>query len=283
MQHLSTERLAALADETPTPEEAAHLARCLACRRERDVYLALLDLARREGSAGVEPGALAAVGEPLSSWDAIAAGLRAEGLIDDRASRGPASGTPARRTAASAPAASHPAASLPARRLRPTATWWRQAAAASVLLVAGVGVGRKTAGLPLLPHRTASAPTADAGSATPSSFGGGLTLPTLGRSAPTFASVGEASSALARAQHDYQRAAAFLAEHDTTALVGNSDALRARLAALDEVIPRVERALYDAPQDPVLSQYYEATYQARETTIRQLGRALPAGVRLTGY
>ena len=266
MQHLSTERLAALADETPSPEEAAHLAHCLACRRERDVYLALLDLARREGQSGAEPGALAAVGEPVSSWDAIAAGLRAEGLIDDSLA-----GAPARRAPA-APAS----AGTPVRTLRPAATWWRQAAAASVLLVAGIGVGRTTAGHPALPTGQAES------IATPGSFDGQrLTLPTGG--APGFASVTEASSALARAQRDYQRAAAFLAEHDTTALVGGSDALRARLAALDEVIPRVQQALYDAPQDPVLSQYYQATYEARETTLRQLGRALPMGVRLTGY
>ena len=98
-----------------------------------------------------------------------------------------------------------------------------------------------------------------------------------------FRSVEDAMAVLTRAQRDYQRAATFLAEHDTTALVGGSDALRARLAALDEVIPRVQKALYDAPQDPVLSQYYQASYEARETTLRQLGRSLPTGVRLTGY
>jgi hypothetical protein len=257
MQHLSTERLAALADETPTAEEAAHLARCLACRRERDVYLALLDLARREGSAGVEPGALATVGEPLTSWEGIAAGLRAEGLID---------GSAPHTTTAGAPAAARHAV----RPLR-VSGWWRQAAAASVLLVAGIGVGRATASHPTV--------TQAAGAAS-GPLAGGLTLQA---NASPFASVNDATAALARAQHEYQRAAAFLAEHDTTALVGGSDALRARLAALDEVIPRVQQALYDAPQDPVLSQYYEATYQARETTIRQLGRSLPVGVRLTGY
>ena len=35
MQHLDTDRLAALADESPTAEESAHLATCVACRRER--------------------------------------------------------------------------------------------------------------------------------------------------------------------------------------------------------------------------------------------------------
>ena len=272
MQHLSTERLAALADETPTPEEAAHLAHCLACRRERDVYLALLDLARREGSSGVEPGALATVGEPVSSWDAIAAGLRAEGMIDDAASR-----APARRSATAA----HPVAAE-VRALRPAASLWRYAAAASVVLVTGIGVGRTTAGLPLVPGRTPSAPTAELEGIAPR-FDGRLSLPGAAAQAPTFASVGEAASALARAQREYQHAAAFLAEHDTTSLVAGSEALRARLAALDEVIPTVQKALEDAPQDPVLSQYYQATYEARESTLRQLGRTLPVGVRLTGY
>ena len=30
-------------------------------------------------------------------------------------------------------------------------------------------------------------------------------------------------------------------------------------------------------------QYYQNTYDARETTLRQLGRALPVGVRISGY
>ena len=49
--HLDPERLAALADETPTPAEAEHLAGCLVCRREREAYVALVDLAHEVGAA----------------------------------------------------------------------------------------------------------------------------------------------------------------------------------------------------------------------------------------
>jgi hypothetical protein len=99
-----------------------------------------------------------------------------------------------------------------------------------------------------------------------------------------FRSVAEATGALVRAQRDYQRAAAWLAVHDTTgAEPGAPDALRARLAALDEVMPSVRQALREAPQDPVLNQVYLTTYDVRENTLRQLSRAMPVGVRLEGY
>jgi hypothetical protein len=89
---------------------------------------------------------------------------------------------------------------------------------------------------------------------------------------------------LAQAQRDYQRAAAWLSVHDTTmADPGAPEALRARLAALDGVMPTVREALREAPQDPVLNQVYLTAYDVRESTLRQLGRALPVGVRLEGY
>ena len=69
MLHLPTERLAALADEPPTPEEATHLASCQACARERNAYQALVAMAFAER----EP-----FGLPLTRWDAIAAELSLE-------------------------------------------------------------------------------------------------------------------------------------------------------------------------------------------------------------
>jgi hypothetical protein len=89
---------------------------------------------------------------------------------------------------------------------------------------------------------------------------------------------------LARAQREYQRAAAWLAANDSAgASAREPEALRTRLAALDEVMPHVRQALNAAPQDPVLNDYYAATYDARESTLRQLGRALPVGEKLNGY
>jgi hypothetical protein len=66
MLHLHTERLAELGDDTPSVDEAAHLAACPQCGHERDAYRALLAMAAAER----EP-----FGLPLTRWDAIAAEL----------------------------------------------------------------------------------------------------------------------------------------------------------------------------------------------------------------
>ncbi len=66
MSHLSIERLAALADEPATPAEAAHLASCEACARERVAHERLRAMARAEQMA---------IGAPLTTWEGIAAKL----------------------------------------------------------------------------------------------------------------------------------------------------------------------------------------------------------------
>ena len=72
MLHLPTERLAELGDDTPRADEAAHLAACAACARERDAYHALVAMAAAEK----EP-----FGLPLTRWDAIAAELAAAPVV----------------------------------------------------------------------------------------------------------------------------------------------------------------------------------------------------------
>src|SRR5437870_13791935 len=66
MLHLPTERLAALSDEPPSQEEAAHLATCEVCARERRAYDTLVVMASAERES---------FGLPLTRWDAIAAAL----------------------------------------------------------------------------------------------------------------------------------------------------------------------------------------------------------------
>jgi hypothetical protein len=66
MLHLSTDRLAALADEQPTLDEAAHLALCAACAEERVAFQTLVGMAQAER---------APLGLPLTRWESIAAGL----------------------------------------------------------------------------------------------------------------------------------------------------------------------------------------------------------------
>ncbi len=106
MSHLSTDRLAAMADETPTADEATHLAGCWDCRAEVAAYRRL---ARMSAMAPIPM-------EPLTAWSNLAPQLRAEGLLVD------ASGARAAR--------------------RPMPTWVWRAAAGFALLVGGAVLGR---------------------------------------------------------------------------------------------------------------------------------------------
>ncbi|HET9010697.1 MAG TPA: hypothetical protein VFN38_02735, partial [Gemmatimonadaceae bacterium] len=116
MLHLSTDRLAALGDEPPTPAEAAHLATCDACSQERDAYRTLVAMAKAERSA---------LGLPLTRWDSIAAALEPAGMASSR--RG---------------------ASLSVR-------WPLQVAAGLLLMVGGAMFGRASVGANPFPVGTA--------------------------------------------------------------------------------------------------------------------------------
>jgi hypothetical protein len=143
---------------------------------------------------------------------------------------------------------------VPARRVG--SPWWVRAAAAAVLLIGGVAAGRLSAGAALLPG------VAAVGADEPATeLAGG------------FRSVEEASAVLDRAQREYERASFWLASHDTT--VNAQAVYRARLVALEQMLTASRDGLYEAPQDPVLNQYYLSAYTAREATLRQLGAALP--------
>ena len=66
MLHLDPERLAALAEDQPTHDEAAHLAACPECAREQAAYEELVAMAARERHT---------VSRPLTEWRSIAARL----------------------------------------------------------------------------------------------------------------------------------------------------------------------------------------------------------------
>jgi hypothetical protein len=127
MLHLSTDRLAALGDESPTTAEAAHLASCEPCAREVDAYRSVVSMARAER---------ASIGLPLTRWDTIASALDAD--------------RPTGPTLA-----------------RPAATRWPLRAAAGLLLMAGGAmIGRASVGADPVPGvavnrlpATASAPS----------------------------------------------------------------------------------------------------------------------------
>jgi hypothetical protein len=112
MLHLSPERLAALADEPPTPAELAHLTGCADCTRERGVHRELGKLAAASARS---------IGTPLTTWESLRPALVADGVIDS--GRGFAT------------------------RARPR-SGWLQAAAAAVLVAGGAAAGRMSAGVP---------------------------------------------------------------------------------------------------------------------------------------
>lgn len=258
MPHLSTDRLAAIADDTPTADEATHLAGCWDCRAEVAAYRRLARLA-----------AMAPVPtEPLTAWSSLAPQLRAEGIIVDRARL--------ERSVATGPLAEVPAPTFAGSRVVPLAArrptlqvWAMRAAAGLALVVGGAAVGRMSAGVPLpLPlGPVAGDPIATAAAA------------------PSFRSADEALMVLTNAQQQYERAASFLASQDTTSrFIGmNEDSYQARLAALDEIAAAARSALYRSPQDPMLNQCYLTTLGAREATLRQIGATAPDTRRLERY
>jgi hypothetical protein len=230
MSHLSPERLAALADDTPTPVEAAHITTCEACT---------VEIAAHRRVARMAAAASGSFGPPSSNFDTLLPRLRAEGLVDEAD-----------------------------RRARVTRIALRIAASVA-FLAGGVAVGRVTAGveIPGIPGA-----------------GAGGVMPAAARSA-TFGSPDEAMQVMLTAQDAYQNAAAYLASQDTTQRFDrlNTEAFRTRLSALDEMAAASRSALYRAPQDPLLNQYYLAFQAAREQTLQQLAVSLPGKRQLGRY
>jgi hypothetical protein len=186
---------------------------------------------------------------PLNEWRTIAARAREEGLIrETQASRWWTSSQP-----------------------------WLQSAAAVLLLIGGIAIGRATIALPsALPTENNPTP-AVATNVTPSAASSNQsTLSTSGNA--SFASADQASAALSQAVKDYQRASEFLAVSNGSPGVRDSLAMySARAAALDKIENATVVALQTAPHDPVINQYYLATMGARVATQQQL--AQPVGLR----
>jgi len=178
--------------------------------------------------------------EPLNEWRTIAARAREEGLIRDSQSSG----------------------------LRGSGQPWLQAAAAILLLLGGIAIGRTTIGLPSSTQSVASTSATNPPGITAStpSTSTPTPTPTLSGSA-SFASVDEASDALNRAVIEYQRASQYIAANNITPKTLDSAAYySARAAALDKIVNATESALQTAPHDPVINQYYLATMGARVAT-----------------
>lgn len=178
---------------------------------------------------------------PLNEWRTIAARAREEGLLRESDTN----------------------------RIWGSAQPWLQAAAAVLILVGGIAIGRTTIALPSSASSVASTEAVSPPTDSPTAA---VAVPasstTLG-----FSSVEEASAALNRALTDYQRASRFLAANNASG--GTRDSLAiyaARAEALDKIVNATERAMQTAPHDPVINQYYLATMGARVATEQMVAR-----------
>jgi hypothetical protein len=261
MLHLSSERLAELADGEPTVAEAEHLAACANCATERSAHQRLLSLAGDERDR---------IAPPLTNWATLSARLREEQIITDV---GPAVSGATTQTV-TVPFVT------PRRHQRAWLAGLR--VAAGLVLAVGFGaLGRMSAGASPAPSgkEVVSVLNQVVGRA------GRDVLPgtNFGESSP-FSSVEDALAALEDSQRKYDRAVAFIAAHDSTESSPEAgDVFRTRLAALDEMAETSRLALSAAPADPVLNQYYISTLGAREITLRQLGSVLTPGKRLSRF
>ncbi|MGH7653096.1 MAG: hypothetical protein ACREN6_00405 [Gemmatimonadaceae bacterium] len=181
---------------------------------------------------------------PSSNFDALVPRLKAEGLI-----------------------------AAPVRRVV-MVRWAVRAAAAVVLVTGGVVAGRMSVPGASPQAQVAQSDSVDDGSS-------------LANAQPisSFRTPDDAVKALSTSQQTYQSAAAYLAAQDTTShFIGlNENTYRARLTALDDIIAATRAALYQAPQDPVLNQYYQGTLSARQATLVQLRGVTPVAARKGSY
>lgn len=243
MSHLSTERLAAAADDDLTPDEATHVAGCWDCRAELAAYRRL---ARMSAMAPVPM-------EPLSAWSSLAPQLRAEGLIVE-----PAGG----RGAGTAGAGINILEERAKRRLGLPA-WAVRAAAAVVLLAGGVAAGRMSV--------SSSFQSSD-----PATMSAALASIRSSEEAVQILTT-------AQQQYQQAAAFLAEQDTSARFIGMNRDAYQSRLSALDEIAAAARTALYHTPQDPVLNQYYLTTLGAREATLRQIGASFPESRRLERY
>jgi hypothetical protein len=201
---------------------------------------------------------------PLTEWRTLALQLRDEGLL-----RAPGDPRGARTDAPPQPRVT------PRERIgwiAPAARWTMRIAASAALVAVGIIAGRgMTVGNDIA--HTIQMAIADSSDVSHVRVGG----------AP-YGSAEEARTALVKSESEYQRAAAYLAATDTAARTAASpQVLQDRLAALDEVTVTALKALRDAPDDPLLNQYYLSAVSAREATIQRLSHSLPADARVVRF
>jgi hypothetical protein len=270
MQHLSPERIAALVDEPTTLDERSHLEQCARCRAD---FVAVRRIVAAAASERDRPIA------PLLSWQQLSGALHAEGVL-----------APTRAAMIAAPSEVRPILSAPSlmappREIRAGRGWQRvagMATAAALLVTAGVVGGRMTSGMSR--RGGGSEGAAAIAGAQP-----GMSLATMTPVAQ-YRTPDDARATLHTAEEVYSGALLWLAAHDSALAPrqpGGSQAAasdyRQRLEVLDAAMATARRALYEAPDDPVMNRYYLATLGAREVTLRRLTTVLPASQQVLEY
>jgi hypothetical protein len=149
--------------------------------------------------------------------------------------------------------------------------WTMRAAASLVLVGGGVFAGRMS--------------VAGQGAVAANGVTAANSLVAGAQPVASFRTPDDAVKALSNSQQTYQSAAAYLAAQDTSShFIGlNENTYRTRLAALDDILAATRTALYQAPQDPVLNQYYQGTLTARQATLVQLRGVMPVSARKGSY
>lgn len=321
MPSLSPERLAALVDETPTPEEQALLDGSPALRAELAALRRVVAMAAYDRS---HPG------PPLTSWGALAGALRDEGLVTSRREgTGGASltlvpgGHGQGAVHSTAPVVHDPTVrSLDAARSA-RGRGWRSPlgmAAAAALLVAVGALGGRMSGskgpmpapipvpvtLPqpgsvaLAPDRApmgddrAATALPSASLATEGAAPARTSLPMAQGAVPVAARITtreQAVRTLQQLEDAHQQAVSWLAANDssvggTRRIVSAEQVvrdLRRQIEVLDAAVAMGRRALYETPDDPVMNRYYFSALAAREVLLRKLAVALPASQQVLEY
>ena len=264
MQHLSPERIAALVDEPATHDERSHIEQCALCRADFVAVRRIVAAAASERDTPIAP---------LLSWQQLSTALHAEGVLSS-----------ARSAMVVAPSDIRPMSSAPsllaASRVR--RGWPRMAglaAAAALLVSVGVAGGRMTAG------RTSRV----VGGEQPASIAAVQPAAQMAQVAQ-YRTSDDARATLHSAEEVYSSALLWLAAHDSAIAprqLGGAQAAasdyRQRLEVLDAAMATARRALYEAPDDPVMNRYYLATLGAREVTLRRLTTVLPASQQVLEY
>ena len=272
MSHLSPERIAALVGEPAAPDERTHLEQCARCRADFVAVRRIVAAAASERDRPVTP---------LVPWQQLSAALRDEGLLE--APVGMAMSSVDMRRIDSAPGVAGTRAVAARAPRRPPPPWQRStgmAAAAALLVTAGVAGGRMTMrGSPRVGE--AAVAIAAVQPVVPSA-----PLVNVGQ----FRSSDDARATLHLSEETYSSALLWLAAHDSALAPRQVDGsaaaatnYRQRLEVLDAAMATARRALYEAPDDPVMNRYYLATLGAREVTLRRLTTVLPASQQVLEY